>query len=186
MDRRFLKWIDSRIPALLLLLLLLLLLAVASVSLAISYGTWRLIDRMNRPELSINDVYINQNDNMPYTLVIAYQNVGRANIDWLEINVAMIGNDRVVQKRIAIVRANPVPAGAAKMSVTDAPQVPPILALCVRWLDDRHALSSSQWYYGLDMPQRDPKVQRYTYLLQRERAIVTDLNPCAAVSGNLP
>jgi hypothetical protein len=170
------KWLSARWPQLVILLLL----AISCLSFAISCLTWHLIERMNRPELSINQVYLRVDENGKQSLVVDYQNVGHARIDWFEIAIDQITNNISVQETISVVRANPFLAGVSGEAVTKLVQSTPMLVLCARWLGDNHELSTAQWYYRLDTDHQEPSILRYADVPTRERAFIVDLNPCQA------
>jgi hypothetical protein len=170
------KWLRARWPQLVIVLLL----AISCLSFAISYRTWRLIEQMNRPELSINQVYLRVGENGQQSLVVDYQNVGHAKIDWFEIAINLVTNNISVQQTISVVRANPFLAGVSGEAVIKLVQSAPMLALCARWLGDDHQLSAAQWYYRLDTEHQEPSILRYADVPTRERAFIDDLNPCQA------
>jgi hypothetical protein len=159
------------------------------VEIAVSYRTNQLIEGFNKPELSINKVYLSELGNGELDLVMEYQNVGRARMRWLGIALKLIKNDSSgmsVEETIDVVLGNPFLPGVGEQTANKLTQpATPLLALCGRWLDDREVLSTSEWYYSLASQQLEPKIRRYVDADAEERAQMKDLNACREVFGGL-
>jgi hypothetical protein len=173
-------------PARLQLFLTLIVLLVSIAGFALCYHTNQLIRDINKPQFSVDQVYLSEAVAGEQDLVIDYQNVGRADMRWLGIALKLITGNVSDGETINVVLGNPFEAGVSKQSVNKL-TVPatPFLAVCARWLDGREILSTSEWYYSLSPHQYEPKVQRYVDASARERALMRDLHPCHDVFGDL-
>src|SRR5215212_9338022 len=106
MHKPVIMWIAKREQ----LLLRLLLLAVTLATLVVAVRVWNFVDRMNRPELSVNDVYLTADRGYPLALVADYQNVGRSRMAWLQVRAVLLKADmHLLQTPLSVVRANPTP-----------------------------------------------------------------------------
>jgi len=166
--------------------LILAILVVSIVGLAVSFQTNQLVRAINKPQFSVNRVYLSEAVNGEQNLVIEYQNVGGAQMQWLGISLKLISNNISVAETINVVFGNSVEPGVKKQTVNKLTQpAPQLLILCARWLDDREVLSTSEWYYSISPQQYEPKVRRYVDAGARERAQMKDMNACRDISGNL-
>lgn len=173
-------------PKRLELIILLVVLIVSLASLAVSYHASQLIQGINKPQLSVNKVYMSGVVDGEQDLVVDFQNVGRANMQWLGLALKPVTGNLSVEETINVVLGNPFEAGVSKQSVNKFTlPVSPFLVVCARWLDEREALSTSEWYYSLSPHQYEPKVQRYVDAAPSERALLKDLHACHDVFGNL-
>jgi len=164
-------------------LLALVLTAVAAAgTLVLTFLTWRAVGRANQPELSLNAVYLSRGHGHPLALVVDYQNVGRTRMDWLEFKVVLINsfNLEVTPSAMTVVRPNPTPPGVIRSMVLELKNGPHALALCARWLNQRKALSSSQWYYVVAPAHADQTQRKYLDAVGNDLVTITNFQPCGA------
>jgi hypothetical protein len=164
------------------LILLSLILTSSVLMLAMTFRAWRILERINRPELYVSAVHVNQKSGPPLALVVNYVNAGRTIMRWLEFRVALFNtlDLKTSPTSLTVVRANPAPPRVMKSMIVEIKNPPKAVALCARWLDEFDTLSSSDWYFDAVEPLDPANSKPFVDAAAANRGIITAFRPCRA------